>query len=1016
MSAIHNAALLCVLLTCTRRTERGISMSHFPRNILGAAIAAALATPGVTWAQSADATLRGSAPPNTAVTAKNVATGATRRTQAGADGNYTLAGLPPGTYRVDAGPGTETVVTLTVASTATLDLGAGSAEVEEAPLQEVTVTGRRLHEVRTSEVGVTVSQQQIETVPQMTRNFLEFADTVPGVVFEVDAKGKTSIRGGAQNDNGVNLYIDGVGQKGYVRSGVSGQAGDTQGNPFPQLAIGEYKVITSNYKAEYDQLSSAAITALTRSGTNSFEGQAFGTYSADNFRAKTPGEQLSNRKSESETQEYGLAFGGPIIQDKLHFFFTYEAKRYETPITVLPGGNAPANIVAAMPADALAQLGPAAIAFEEDLFFAKLDWALSDVDSIQFSAKVRDEVSDGEQTGTGTAASAAVDSDNDDKRLELSWKHSADRWLNELQFTHEDAFYVPQVQGGDRNGAVYTWNNGNDQNILAVDGSDPRAGQNKGQKGWAVANNITFSDINWFGGDHTIKTGIKYKDVDLTAQDTTVNNPVFYYNVTPAGTAAIPWKAVFALPLEGYSSTVTSNSRQLGVFAQDDWTVNDHLTLNLGVRWDIEWNDSYLDFETPQFLLDSFNTEPDPVNFPGVTYREALASSSDPNVAINIDDYISTGNNRKAFTEAFQPRLGFSYDLGADQAHVIFGGAGRAYDRTLYDYLQLEQTKFALAQAQVLINTTDHPCVVNGSSCVNWDPAFAEDVGNLQALLNGQAGEVNLINNDLKVPYSDQFSLGMRNRLGDWNTSATVSRIISKDGFVFTMGNRYPNGDFWQNRGQPWGFAPPGLAGVLLVGDTGIETRSTQLLLSAEKPFTQESRWGTTFSYTYTDAKQNRNIDEHYAFDVSSIKLYPLILSNAAAKHRLVATGTYSAPWGFILSGKLTVASVVPVTANSFLNAPAVFPSGAPGTQFAYVPDGKGYRSLDLQITKNFELGDLGSMYLRIDALNVTNETNLVDRTDETGPDGLVTGGRLQPHGNITGFPRTVRMSFGVKF
>jgi len=88
---------------------------------------------------------------------------------------------------------------------------------------------------------------------------------------------------------------------------------------------------------------------------------------------------------------------------------------------------------------------------------------------------------------------------------------------------------------------------------------------------------------------------------------------------------------------------------------------------------------------------------------------------------------------------------------------------------------------------------------------------------------------VNLINNDLKVPYSDQYSLGMRNRLGDWNTSASVVYVESKDGFVFTMGNRYPNGDFWQNRGQPWGNSPPGLAGVLLVGDNGIETNSTQV-------------------------------------------------------------------------------------------------------------------------------------------------------------------------------------------
>ncbi|MEO8017965.1 MAG: carboxypeptidase regulatory-like domain-containing protein, partial [Pseudomonadota bacterium] len=327
------------------------------RTRLSVAIAAALAAPTAGWTQSADATLRGKAPADTDVTAKNVATGATRRTHAGSDGSYTLVGLPPGTYRVDAGPGTETVVTLSVASTATLDLtaGSGAAEAPEAPLQEVTVTGRRLNEVRTSEVGATVSQAQIETVPQMTRNFLEFADTVPGVVFEVDSQGKTAIHGGAQNDNGVNVYIDGVGQKGYVRSGVSGQAGDTQGNPFPQLAIGEYKVITSNYKAEYDQLSSAAITALTKSGTNSFEGQAFGTYSQDNWRARTPGEHASGIKTESETKEYGLAFGGPIIEDKLHFFFTYEAKRYQTPATVVADGQVPVAVVAALPSDAAAQ-------------------------------------------------------------------------------------------------------------------------------------------------------------------------------------------------------------------------------------------------------------------------------------------------------------------------------------------------------------------------------------------------------------------------------------------------------------------------------------------------------------------------------------------------------------------------------------------------------------------------------------------------------------------------------------
>jgi outer membrane receptor protein involved in Fe transport len=988
-------------------------MRTLPRSILGAAIAAALASPTVTVAQSVEATLRGSAPPSSEVTARNVATGATRRTRAGDDGAYTLAGLPPGTYRVDAGPGTETVVSLSVASTATLDLVTGEATAEtEAPMAEVVVTGRKLNEVRTSEVGTNVSQAQIENVPQMTRNFLEFADTVPGVTFQVDANGKTSIRGGAQNANGVNLYIDGVGQKGYVRSGVSGQAGDTQGNPFPQLAIGEYKVITSNYKAEYDQISSAAITAITRSGTNEFQGQAFGTYSADNWRARTPAETASDIKNQSETKEYGIAFGGPIIQDRMHFFLTYEAKRYVTPVTVIPGTTTPPDILAQLPANAAEQLGPATIGFDEDLYFAKFDFAATDTDRLSLSVKVRDESALNERTGTGVAASASVNTDNDDTRYELSWNHSGDRWLNEMYLTYEDAFFIPHVINADQNGAVYTFNDGLDRNIIAIDGSDPRSGQVKGQKGWGLGNNITFTDIGWITGDHTIKLGVKYKDVDLTAQDSVPGRPVFYYHVTAAGAAAIPYKAAFALPLEGFSSSVTSQDQQLGVFAQDDWVVNDHLTLNLGIRWDIEWNESYLDFQAPQFLLDSLNTEISP----GLTYGESLGLSSDPNTAIDINDYLSTGDNRDPYTDAFQPRLGFSYDIGGDQRYIIFGGAGRAYDRTLYDYLQLEQTKFALATSELRFNTPDHPCAPS-ASCVAWDPVYAQDPGAIAALFNGMAGEVNLINNELEVPYSDQFSLGFRSRLADWNTSIAVTRVESKDGFVFTMGNRYPNGDFWQNRSQPWGNSPPGLAGVLLIGNSGIETESTQVLLSAEKPFTEESRWGTTFSYTYTDADQNRNINEHYAFDQASISEYPFILSNAAARHRVVATGNYSGPWGLTFAAKLTWATPIPRNITSCLQAPAVFPNGAPCTEFAYeIGSDEGYKSLDLQVTKDFDIRDFAAFYLRFDILNATNEENLVDYIDINGPNGLIAGGSLNPAGNITGFPRTIRGSFGVKF
>src|ERR1700674_5989062 len=113
------------------------------RSLLATAIAttlaSAVAVPAISWAQTADATLRGKSAANSEVTAKNVATGVSRHTTADAEGIYTLVGLPPGTYHVDAGPGTETVVTLTVASTATLDLEPGAAVViPQGTLEEIT--------------------------------------------------------------------------------------------------------------------------------------------------------------------------------------------------------------------------------------------------------------------------------------------------------------------------------------------------------------------------------------------------------------------------------------------------------------------------------------------------------------------------------------------------------------------------------------------------------------------------------------------------------------------------------------------------------------------------------------------------------------------------------------------------------------------------------------------------------------------------------------------------------------
>src|SRR5262249_35021372 len=226
-----------------------------------------------------------------------------------------------------------------------------------------------------------------------------------------------------------------------------------------------------------------------------------------------------------------------------------------------------------------------------------------------------------------------------------------------------------------------------------------------------------------------------------------------------------------------------------------------------------EESPAYLNYVTPANVVAALNgPNPDPNAPPGQTYAQALALGG-----VNVNDYISNGHNRSAPKNEWQPRLGFSYDLNGDEQHVIFGGAGRAYDRDLFDYLQLEQTKQALSEFTYYFADPTGACHLGSTPCIAWDPKYLTGLDTLLPLAaaSNVGKEVDLINNNLKAPYSDQFSIGMRNKVGDWNTSAAFVRILSYDGFAFTLGNRYPDGAFWHSCGancasQPWGNGVPG--------------------------------------------------------------------------------------------------------------------------------------------------------------------------------------------------------------
>jgi outer membrane receptor protein involved in Fe transport len=267
----------------------------------------------------------------------NLANGHTYKALTQTTGSYSFSGLPPGVYQLTiAGKKLQgqQQISLKVGQKRRLDVDLAQSDLEQ-PVEELLVIGIREKEQIAGEVGTNISLEQIESLPQTTRNFLAFADLAPGVQFNEGQDGSTSIQGGAQSPNAINIFIDGVGQKNYVlRGGVTGQDA-SRGNPFPQSAIAEYKVITQNYSAEYDQLSSAAIVAVTASGSNEFHGGFFYDYSDEGMREKNPNELKDHKKIPSQQIQYGVNVGGPIIKDKLHFFFAYEGKSNRDPRTVI---------------------------------------------------------------------------------------------------------------------------------------------------------------------------------------------------------------------------------------------------------------------------------------------------------------------------------------------------------------------------------------------------------------------------------------------------------------------------------------------------------------------------------------------------------------------------------------------------------------------------------------------------------------------------------------------------------
>ncbi len=322
-----------------------------------AAAAATLAVSAVTasgWAQTAalgnisgvvrDAA--GSVVPSAAVTVINVGTGAKKDLTTDTDGHYTATFLQPGTYEVvisSSGFGRvdQKNVEVTVGNTNTVDATLPAASVTS----EVTVTTDQvLVDADRVDQSQVVGEQLVNNLPVNGRRFDNFVLLTPNVAPDGNT-GLLSFRGisGLYNAN----LVDGANNNQAFFSEARGRA---IGAPyvFPVDAIKEFQSASSGYSAEFGQAAGGVINAITKSGTNSFHGDAYEYYRTPGFNALdalTKYNGITQKNALLLTQpikvqhQFGVSVGGPILKDKLFFHAVYDGYRRVNPISYLSTYN-----------------------------------------------------------------------------------------------------------------------------------------------------------------------------------------------------------------------------------------------------------------------------------------------------------------------------------------------------------------------------------------------------------------------------------------------------------------------------------------------------------------------------------------------------------------------------------------------------------------------------------------------------------------------------------------------------
>ena len=904
---------------------------------------------GTANAQVSTATIQGTVSdetgvlPGASVTAREVQSGFTHEATADAGGSFILAGLRPGSYEITVAmdqfkPQAKAVQVL-VGQTVTVNF---RITPDVVYTESVTVVGNtRLIETRKSEVSTNVTQEQIQYLPQNSRNFLNFAALAPGVRVS-DSEFRKEYSSGALASRNTNVFIDGVSFKNdVIEGGVVGQDA-SRGNPFPQNAVQEFKVLTQNFKAEYEKAASAIISAVTKSGGNRYSGEVFNFYQDKNLvqneaivrdaqnlfvKGKT------TPKPVYERWQWGASLGGPIVKDKLQFFASYEENRQDRAGQVIVGSvsNAPAGLVQRLQGFEGTFVSP----FREKLLFAKGSWQPKQGQQVEATYHWRDETDIRGFGGIGGINSfqTAENVKNRVDSVQGKWQIAAAGFLNEAYVSYQRYRWNPVPENKDIIGENFT-------GLLRIGGRDTE--QLFIQPRLSIRDDYT-RFFTW-NGSHTLKTGgvLALADYDVTKRLNGV--PLFTYRSNISWD--FPAQAVYG---SGDPHRVAGN-KQFGLFAQDDWAIASRLTLNLGLRWDYESDMINNDFVTPERMRLSI---------------------------IDGDRYFSDGDNRPPFYGAWQPRLGFSYDVTGQAKTILFGGWGRYYDRVIYNIAFDEGFSVQWETRTFFFSANGQPRLEAGTlvPTLAWRPEYLSVQGLDGIIASGRAPNPNVryIARDTKPPVSDQWSLGMRHTIGGIVTSVTYSGIRSRNLFTYIRGNRRPD--------DTCCVPVPGFNDVLISDPEGAKAWYDALYVQAERPYgVGGAKWGLAFAYTLGEATETGTFALDFPF--SRVRDLPQAPTGSDERHRVVLTGIVGLPFDVIASTFITLGSGTPYTIfdDSLGSAPGqrrIQRNAGRPDQFAFIfPDAWAFRTVDLQVEKSFRFNGTNQVSVIFQGFNIFSYDN----------------------------------------